>query len=293
MFENFLNWQAQRALRASGAPPALSTQVSKAQRLGGIAKMLGLNTEMSLGTVTGDRAAMVSLIDRMYATLAPGTVRTNLVALRQFGEYAVAKGWATTVAVETTDGPRSVRQKPVTVYKPQDVELLLTIARSRDLRYWMFLTTIADTGRRVGEVLGLKWDDLRLDSETPHFDLPHTKNLRQAYVPLTTRLREEVFTPANIARLKARGNPLFSRDIKVYPFPYSYVTAVNRLKCVCDIANVKDRGYHCFRHTKATAMLARGVPLQAVSALLGHANVSTTDRLYHHATTLDYASYLE
>lgn len=109
MFEDFSNWQAQRSIRANGAQPALSTQRSKAQRLTGIVRMLGLDTEKSLGTITDDRAAMVSLIDRMYASWAPGTVRTNLVALRHFGEYAVAKGWSSSVANKASDGPAAVR----------------------------------------------------------------------------------------------------------------------------------------------------------------------------------------
>jgi integrase len=83
------------------------------------------------------------------------------------------------------------------------------------------------------------------------------------------------------------------RSIAEYPFPYVYQSATNRLRTVCDIANIDYRGYHCFRHTKATEMLARGVPIQAVSGLLGHASVQATDRLYHHATTFDYARYLE
>jgi integrase/recombinase XerD len=335
MFEDFSSWQAQRSLRATGAAPATTTQVSKVQRLRGIAKMLGCETEQSLGTLkptsekcvqeasdeasqgtalrplasdeglprssveerlgrlTGDRGAMLSLIDRMYANLAPGTVRTNLVALRHFGEYAVAKGWATSVAIEASDGPSAVQQRPITVYSAAEIELLLSVARARDLRYWMFLATIADTGRRVGEVLGLKWDDLRLESETPHFDLPTSKTKRQQYVPLGRRLREDVFAASNIERLKRKGNPKLKRSIAEYPFPYCYQTVTQRLRTVCDIANVQDRGYHCFRHSYATHALARGVPLQAVSSLLGHSALSTTDRLYHHATSLDYARFVD
>ena len=171
--------------------------------------------------------------------------------------------------------------------------MLATIARSRDLRFWAFLCTVADTGRRVGEVLGLEWEALRLDSETPHFDLPHTKTKRQAYVPLTRRLTDEVFTPPNVARLKSKGNPMLKRSVDTFPFPYTYQTVQIRLRVLCDVANVTHRGWHCFRHTGATELLARGVPLHAVSSLLGHSAVSTTDRLYNHATTLDYARYVD
>jgi integrase len=293
LFDEFLNWQARRYLRETGAEPATTTQASKAMRLRGIANRTGCKTAEQLATLISDRRRVVSLVDAMYLDLAPGTIQTDLVALRHFGEYAVAKGWITNIAIEKNDGPGSRRQKPITVYTDREVELLLTIARARDLRYWMFLTTIADTGRRVSEVLGLEWGHLHLDSSPAHFDLPHTKNRRQAYVPLTTRLRDEVFTPEHIESLKRKGHQKLKRDLSRYPFPFTYQTAEARLRRLSGVAGITHRGYHCFRHTKATEMLARGVPIQAVSALLGHANVVTTDRLYHHATTLDYARYVD
>lgn len=294
MFTEFLAWQTARTLRATGQPPAPSSLRTTGGRLRSAAKLAGVETSESFGTLLGDRVAVVSLLDKLYARHQGNTVRADLVVLRQFGEYAVAKGWAGTVAIEKADRPRSVPQRPIVVYTAHEVELLLAIARSRDLRYGMFLTTIAETGRRVSEILSLRWDWLNLDCERPYFDLPTSKTKRQAFVPLSKRLREDVFTPANIERLKVKGRSRqLLRPIDIYPFPYAYKTANGRLEVVCDIANVPNRGYHCFRHTKATELLARGVPIQAVSALLGHADVATTDRLYHHATTLDYASYLD
>ena len=110
-------------------------------------------------------------------------------------------------------------------------------------------------------------------------------------MPLTKRLREEVFFATVVERLKRSGNPKFKRSVAGYPLPYTYQTEQARLQVLCDVACVPHRDYHCFRHTKATELLARGVPIQAVSPLLGHADVAATDGLYHHATTLDYARY--
>ena len=84
-----------------------------------------------------------------------------------------------------------------------------------------------------------------------------------------------------------------NRSQAVYVFPWSYQNAYDRFGDYCTRTGLPNRGFHCFRHTKATELLARGVPIQAVSALLGHASLATTDRRYHHATTLDYAGYLD
>ena len=40
---------------------------------------------------------------------------------------------------------------------------------------------------------------------------------------------------------------------------------------------------HSLRHTYATLCIAKGVPITAVAAQLGHASVSTTTTIYAHA----------
>ncbi len=246
-----------------------------------------------IATLLSDRGVCVSLLDTLYAEYAPATVQLQVKLLQQFSEWAQSLGWVTSCALTSADAPRAVRQKPITLYPQADIDVLIGAARYRDLRYWAFLVTMVDTGRRVGEVLGLRWDCLHLDAEPAYFDLPDTKNRRQAYVPLTKRLTADVFTPDNIRHMQSRGHAKMKRSREEHPFPYTYENAVGRLQKICGDVGVQYRGYHAFRHTKATQLLAKGVPIQAVSGLLGHASVVTTDRYYHHATTLNYAKYID
>ena len=53
-------------------------------------------------------------------------------------------------------------------------------------------------------------------------------------------------------------------------------------------AGLPYRRFHILRHTCATLLLEDGVPLQKVSALLGHASISITADLYGHLATSDY-----
>ena len=50
---------------------------------------------------------------------------------------------------------------------------------------------------------------------------------------------------------------------------------------------VRDRNFHCLRHSYATRCVERGVDVKSVSELLGHADVRTTLRLYVHSS-MDY-----
>ena len=50
---------------------------------------------------------------------------------------------------------------------------------------------------------------------------------------------------------------------------------------------------HWWRHTAATRMLRDGVPVEAVSKLLGHASITTTLSVYGHLTVEDARRVLE
>ena len=48
-------------------------------------------------------------------------------------------------------------------------------------------------------------------------------------------------------------------------------------------AGIKCGSFHSLRHTLASILLSKGVPLPAVSARLGHSDVNITARIYAHA----------
>jgi integrase len=48
----------------------------------------------------------------------------------------------------------------------------------------------------------------------------------------------------------------------------------------CEAAGVGGRRFHASRHTAATLLLDRGVPLEVVSAVLGHAGLAITADVY-------------
>ena len=51
----------------------------------------------------------------------------------------------------------------------------------------------------------------------------------------------------------------------------------NGLKEIADLCGIKKRlSYHMARHTYATLLLSKGVPMETVSKLLGHTNIKTT-----------------
>lgn len=292
-YGDFEAWLTDRTVRRTGTPPAAKTLVGYTMRLRGAQRIGGFPTAQHLAGCLGDRTGVVQLTDKLYAQQKPVTVGGTVQALRHFGDFAVARGWISVSEVKRTDAPSHVAQKPVEVLSAAELEKLLLFARCRDnFRFYALLVTLSETGRRIGEMLALRYEDMKLDAEPPHFDLPTSKNKRQQYVPLTRLLREEVWTSENIERLQREpGERLKGVDVK--PFPWTYKGVEHHLKKLCVASGVKCQGFHLLRHTRATHLLAKGVPLAGVSSLLGHSSVATTDRVYSHVVALDFVRYID
>lgn len=60
-------------------------------------------------------------------------------------------------------------------------------------------------------------------------------------------------------------------------------TSIDRYKLkACQKANIRPITQHQFRHSYATYLISNGIPINAVSKLLGHSSVDTTARVYVH-----------
>ena len=146
---------------------------------------------------------------------------------------------------------------------------------------WRAMIVLAlNTGLRIGELIALKWADidLRLNRVIVRrsdwkgiLGLPKSGKSREiglnaaateAMKALDSHPAEWVFTQANGKRL-------------------THAMCRRPLHQACDVANLKRFQWHTLRHTFASHLVARGVPLRGVQLLLGPANHSTTERYAH------------
>jgi integrase len=152
---------------------------------------------------------------------------------------------------------------------------------------------LIETGARLGEALRLTWADVDLDRQPRGLvKFMKTKSGKPRGVPLTTRARDllarikdgqgalkihdpdqgRVFLYAGKGRA-GKGVPLTA--YRSYRNPHgSWATAVER-------AELGDLHLHDLRHTFASRLVMRGVPILAVSKLLGHATLTMTMRYAH------------
>jgi integrase len=97
------------------------------------------------------------------------------------------------------------------------------------------------------------------------------KNGRARHIPL------DIDVLALFHRRKRTSGYVFLDD----GAPFYSMRLNSLLAEVCAKAGLRRVTWHVLRHTLATSVAMRGVPLQIVQHLLGHSTVKTTERYAH------------
>jgi integrase len=167
------------------------------------------------------------------------------------------------------------------------------------LRDRLLFAVLYDTGMRVGEALGLRHEDVaaaereitvaprvnangaRAKSGTAR-TIPVSPELIRLYADYLHGEYGDLDSDYVFVNLWGRphGHPL------AYPAVYDLVRRLRRQTGI-------EFGPHWYRHTAATRMLRDGVPVETVSAVLGHASVTTTLATYGHLSSEDARRILE
>lgn len=150
--------------------------------------------------------------------------------------------------------------------------------------YMTLYHTLFFTGIRIGEALALNWHDIidncikvnkTLSKEKKDIihviTTPKTKSsireiqLDDKTLNLLQELKEYYKTFIN-----------FSEDWFVFGglYPLSQTTVGRRKNEYCTLSNSKQIKIHDFRHSHATFLLSRGIPITVISKRLGHADIS-------------------
>ena len=157
------------------------------------------------------------------------------------------------------------------------------------------------TGLRPGEALGLCWDAVDLDAGELHVrrtvrrergrailveDLKTAASYRTIAIPAPAIdvLRDQRRAVAE-AKLAARVWAKVDADL-VFPTiqgtPWDLSNARDELTRICADAGLERVRPHELRHSAASILSERGVPLEQIADLLGHVDVTTLARVYRH-----------
>jgi integrase/recombinase XerD len=215
--------------------------------------------------------------------LAPPSVARHLVALKMFYRFLRLEERVKQNVVELLSSPTLWERIPQ-VLSPESVEKLLAAPQPVDRFYFRdraLLETLYATGSRASEVVGLKLEDLYLDSgfckclgkgskqRVVPLGRPAIKALREYLQELRPKLTRGVADCPWV--FVSRGGRALTREM-LWILVKKYVRRTGLNGKISP---------HTLRHSFATHLLAGGADLRTVQELLGHANIRTT-QLYTH-----------
>jgi integrase/recombinase XerD len=180
--------------------------------------------------------------------------------------------------------PRLGMRLPKAVLTAAEAEQVIALADVHDplgLRDRAILETLYSTGMRRLELVTLKvWD---LDLERATVSIRQAKGKKDRIIPLGDRAAAWVRKYLDESRPHLVAEP---DDHTVFlsnagePFALDYLTEV--VRGYVEAAEVGKHGAcHLFRHTMATLMLEGGADTRFIQAMLGHADLKTT-QIYTH-----------
>lgn len=206
--------------------------------------------------------------------LKPKSVNNSLAVLGKILRYAVE--------IEEIDVVPKIRFLKL---PPQDFDFLGFDEASRLLdgaeEHWRPMVRLAlRTGLRLGELRALRWDDVDLVKGLLRVRQAAWKN--KVGSPKGGRGRDIPLSPRTMVALKRH-----SRFRREYVFTSKDGTMLTEGQCrwplrrACRQAGLRQIGWHVLRHSFASHLVMRGVPLKTVQELLGHSDIRMTMRYAH------------
>jgi integrase/recombinase XerD len=214
--------------------------------------------------------------------LSPRSQARALSAIRQLHGVLVREKLAPHDPTDEIDSPRPGRRLP-SLLSREEVEALLAVPdprRSSGRRDRAMLELLYATGLRVSELVSLELNDVNLETRVL---VARGKGSKERLVPIGAPAAEAVRAYLFSARDALLGGRR-SKDLFVTPRG-GRMTRQGFAKIVARCARMagirRAISPHKLRHSFATHLLEGGADLRAVQAMLGHADVSTT-QIYTH-----------
>lgn len=213
--------------------------------------------------------------------LSPSSVGRIISAVRGFYKFLLLDGHIKKHPAEDLDTPTKGFYLPKFMNQ-DEVERLLAqpdVSQEIGLRDRAILEMMYASGLRVSEAANLRIDDIDIDAGILTCK---GKGNKQRKVPLGKSAVE--WLKSHLARRK-KCEHIEMRNLFITSLgkPINRQTIFKFIKEYAQKAGLEDVSPHTLRHSFATHLLQNGADSRSVQAMLGHADISTT-QIYTHIT---------
>lgn len=183
-----------------------------------------------------------------------------------------------------------VAQKQIVIFTTVEIHMILEYLRTEraNTAYYPLVLTAVLTGCRLGEVIGLRTEDLEDEAINIRRSLIEVKGKADINEPKTYAGMRRITVPATLIqllRLTASNNT--QQDGYIFHNQRGNLFRTSNVekfwKGTLERLEIPHKKFHALRHTHATLLLANYVPILEVAKRLGHSKASHTLNLYGHA----------
>jgi integrase len=244
----------------------------------------------------GPHDVTVMLRRKQDAGLSPRSVHHLRAVLRRALNVAIRRGELLRNPAALAD-PVKVTEHEVMLMPPEEAQAILAAFCDHPLE--PIVAVALWTGLRQAEILGLRWRDVDFDRRriTVAGTLQRLESAWQLLPPKTRRSARTIAMPEPLvpilasqrqrqAEQRARLGVAWDTTVPDLVFtttigtPLTGTTVTNRFQWTLNSKGLPVRRFHDLRHGCATLLLASGVDLKTVSAILGHSTIAITANTY-------------
>lgn len=238
-------------------------------------------------------------LDEFYTTLVGKVSNRTIVHIHRILHDALGRAVKFNLIAknpaDVVDPPKAQQAKLGIWTRDQVIKFLR--AADGDRYYVVYFLAIT-TGMRMGEILGLKWEDIDFEREELHVRrmVSFTTGKLTEHEPKTERSRRIIALPTETVNV-LRQQKLLINEERLRSESYNYDGFVvakigggvpwsqwirQRYKSIIKDAGLPYIRIHDLRHTHASLLLEQGVHPKIVSERLGHSTIGITLDIYTH-----------
>lgn len=232
-----------------------------------------------------DTEEIQEYVDEWQKKYSAATIKAYLVIIK---EVLKTNGFHLNGIKIQNNKPRRLR-----LYNEYELEMLSKCLSKMKIKHTHLPIPIAMyTGLRIGEILALQWLDIDLNRRLISVSKNSARIIGKGNIiqePKTQSSVREVAIPEQLYDILVKFQPKNNEDWSVYVTsnkfnPQSLRPAQRSAERVFLMAGVEYKGFHAFRHSYATRMVEKGIPVKAISDILGHSDINTTLNIYSHTS---------
>ena len=242
-----------------------------------------------------DADIIIEFIDILQqGKLADSTIKSVMTVLKIYLKEGIKAGLMNKDILEYCN--ICIHKPEVKVLSNTDSTQMKEYLLKQNSSFALGVLLCRNTGIRIGELCGLKWDDFNFTTGT--FCIRRTvsrianpvkdalpKTILYIRSPKSVTSQREIPIPEylipELAKRKKTDDLYFLTDS---PYCTEPRNIQKRFKTVLKHCQMQNYNFHAMRHGFATACLDHGTDFKTISSILGHASIQTTMNIYGHSS---------